>query len=81
MIPAISSLPTSMRASVASSTASAEGGMMMARPPVPRIGPMDMCFLYPRRFISGTISEPSSAVEPMDDPDSVEKPVPPRTVT
>jgi hypothetical protein len=32
-------------ASVASSTASAEGGMMMARPPVPRIGPIDMCFL------------------------------------
>jgi tripartite ATP-independent transporter DctM subunit len=31
--------------------------------------------------ISGTISEPSSAVEPIEEPDRVENPVPPSTVT
>jgi len=81
MIPAINNAPTSIRAKVANNTASAEGGMIIARPPVPRIGPMDICFLYPRSVISGTIRLPSNAVEPIDDPDSVENAVPPRTVT
>ena len=40
--PAISRRPTSMLATLASSTASADGGMIMASPPVPRMGPMDM---------------------------------------
>ena len=35
----------SISASVPSSTASAEGGISMASPPVPRIGPIDMLFL------------------------------------
>ena len=42
-----------------SNTASAEGGISIAMPPVPRIGPMDRTFLYPRRDISGTISVPT----------------------
>ena len=40
--PAINRRPTSMLAMLASSTASADGGMIMASPPVPRIGPMDI---------------------------------------
>src|ERR1044072_9330888 len=63
--PAISRSPTSVRPSGASSTVSADGGMMTARPPTPMIGPIDRYLLYPRRYISGTMSEPSSAQEPM----------------
>ena len=63
-----------------SSTASPDGGMMMASPPVPSIGPIDMYRLYPRRDISGTISAPSIAVLPMLVPDSVANTVPPATV-
>jgi hypothetical protein len=37
--------------------------------------------LVAARLISGTMSEPRSAVEPIDEPDSVENPVPPSTVT
>ncbi|CAI8175945.1 MAG: Uncharacterised protein [SAR116 cluster bacterium] len=81
MMPPISSLPISSCANVPRSTASADGGISMASPPVPRMGPMDMCFLYPRRDISGTISDPRSAVDPIDDPDRVAKAVPPATVT
>ena len=53
----------------------------MASPPVPRMGPIDICFLYPRRDISGTINDPNSAVDPMEEPDRVAKAVPPATVT
>ena len=81
IIPPISSLPISSCARVPSSTASAEGGINMASPPVPRMGPIDICFLYPRRDISGTINDPSSAVDPMEEPDRVAKAVPPATVT
>ena len=38
--PAISKAPTSIRASDPSSTASDDGGMIMASPPVAMIGPM-----------------------------------------
>jgi len=55
--------------------------MMIAKPPVPRIGPIDICFLYPRAVISGTIRLPSKAVDPIEDPDNVENAVPPSTVT
>ena len=43
--PAISSAPTSVWPSVASSTVSAEGGMITARPPTPMIGPIDRYLL------------------------------------
>ncbi len=55
--------------------------MITASPPVPMIGPIDRYLLYPRFIISGTISDPSSAVDPMLDPDSAANPVPPATVT
>ena len=54
--------------------------MMIASPPVPRMGPITMCFLYPRLVISGTIREPSIAVLAMLEPDSVANSVPPTTV-
>src|SRR6185436_15990395 len=63
--PAISSAPTSVVPSVASSTVSAEGGMITASPPTPMIGPIDRYLLYPRRIMSGTISVPSSAQAPI----------------
>ena len=44
-MPAISRSPTSVRPSVASSTVSAEGGMMTARPPMPMIGPIERYLL------------------------------------
>ena len=53
----------------------------MARPPVPRMGPIDILFLYPRSVISGTIRVPRRAVDPIEEPDSVAKAVPPATVT
>jgi hypothetical protein len=40
--PAISRRPTSISAIEASSTPSDDGGMIIASPPVPRIGPIDM---------------------------------------
>ena len=69
-----------MLAMAASSTPRADGGMIIANPPVPRIGPMDIRLLYPRRCISGTISDPSMAVFAIDDPVSVENIEPPATV-
>ena len=54
--------------------------MIIAKPPVPKIGPMDIWPLYPRFVISGTISEPIIAVLAMVDPDKVAKIVPPATV-
>ncbi len=44
-IPAMSSAPTSVWPSVASSTVSADGGMFTARPPTPMIGPSDRYLL------------------------------------
>ena len=81
MTPASKSAATSICASVANKTANADGGIIIASPPVPKIGPMLMYDLYPRRDISGTIKEPNKAVDPIDEPDSVENAVPPRTVT
>ena len=53
----------------------------MAKPPVPKIGPIAICFLYPRFCISGTIRDPNNAVAPSEDPERVAKAVPPATVT
>ena len=78
--PAISKAPTSIRASDPSSTASEDGGMIIARDPVARIGPMTSAFLYPRLRISGIKVVPSIAVLAIEDPDSVAKSVPPATV-
>ena len=61
--------------------AMALGGMIMAIPPVPNIGPRVMDLLYPRRVISGTSKEPSMAVLAMVDPLKFEKMVPPATVS
>ena len=80
MMPAISSAPMLSPARLPSSTPREDGGISMARPPVPMMGPMDMCGAYPRRVISGIISEPSMAVLAMVDPVSVEKVEPPATV-
>ncbi len=55
--------------------------MMTARPPTPMIGPIDRYLLYPRRIISGTISEPSSAQAPMLEPAGPANAVPPISVT
>src|SRR5258705_6499854 len=44
-MPAMSSAPTSVWPSVASSTVSAEGGMITASPPTPMIGPSDRYLL------------------------------------
>src|ERR1041384_880388 len=45
MTPATSRSPTSVRPSVASSTVSAEGGMITASPPTPMIGPSERYLL------------------------------------
>ena len=45
MMPAISRSPTSVWPRVASSTVSAEGGMMTASPPTPMIGPIERYLL------------------------------------
>ena len=54
--------------------------MIIAKPPVPSIGPIDIWPLYPRFVISGTMSDPIIAVFAMVDPDRVAKIVPPATV-
>ena len=52
---------------------------MMARPPLPRIGPRLICFLYPRFSISGTRVDPSMATLPMVAPVSTANSTPPAT--
>ena len=78
--PATRSRPTSISAIAARRTPSADGGIIIARPPVPKIGPIDICLLYPRRCISGTMREPNIAVLAIDEPVRVEKIDPPATV-
>ena len=55
--------------------------MSIASPPEPMTGPIDMCRLYPRFVISGTINEPIIAVFAMLDPESAANTVPPEIVT
>ena len=80
-IPAISSAAIGCSARLASRTASADGGISMAIPPVAMIGPMANFGAYPRSTIWGSRTLPSRAVLAIVDPDSVENRVPPNIVT
>ena len=62
MTPPTRIFPTDICPMLASTTARDEGGMSMANPPTPMIGPTDMGVLYPRRLISGSKTVPSMAV-------------------
>ena len=75
-MPAISNFEIDIPARLPSTTASAEGGISMAIPPVAIIGPMAILGWYPRRSISGSKMLPSIAVLAMVDPESDEKIVP-----
>lgn len=68
MTPAMSNPPTEIPAILAKITARAEGGISMARPPDPRMGPTDIETLYPLFLISGRRTVPNIAVLAMVEP-------------
>ena len=62
-------------------TASALGGIIMARPPLPRMGPRLMDFLYPCASIEGARAEPNMATLARLVPVKVENRVPTATAS
>ena len=76
---AIRICPIESSATTPSKTAKPLGGTIIANPPLPRIGPRDMGFPYPRFSISGTKEEPSSATLPILLPVRAAKSTPPPT--
>ena len=64
----MSNPPTEIPEMLARITARAEGGISMARPPDPSMGPTDMEALYPLFLISGRRTVPSIAVFAMVEP-------------
>ena len=73
--------PTEISAIAPQSTARALGGIIMAKPPLPKIGPRLIGFLYPCFSISGISEDPSIATLARLVPVRVEKRVPTATAS